>query len=113
MSKTTNIPSRLFLTIAIPVVLTVMLLLTGFVVGIFFSRSTPQNSQESTITSTLDPTEEATGKPQMYTCSMHPQVRLPDPDAKCPICFMDLIPVEEDSNTDDASAAILTRSPAA
>ena len=33
----------------------------------------------------------------MYTCSMHPSVRLPDPDAKCPICFMDLIPVAEDS----------------
>ena len=113
MSKTTNVPPRLFLTIAVPVVLIVMLLLTGFVLGIFFSRSTPQNSQESTITSTLDPTEGATGKPQMYTCSMHPQVRLPDPDAKCPICFMDLIPVEDKSNTGDASAAILTMSPAA
>jgi membrane fusion protein, copper/silver efflux system len=33
---------------------------------------------------------------QMYTCSMHPTVRLPDPDAKCPICFMDLIPVREE-----------------
>ncbi len=28
-----------------------------------------------------------------YTCSMHPSVRLSDGDAKCPICFMDLIPV--------------------
>ena len=34
--------------------------------------------------------------PQLYTCSMHPSVRLPDPDAKCPICFMDLIPVTGD-----------------
>ncbi len=33
---------------------------------------------------------------QMYTCSMHPTVRLPDPDAKCPICFMELIPVREE-----------------
>ncbi|MCA8978939.1 MAG: efflux RND transporter periplasmic adaptor subunit, partial [Planctomycetes bacterium] len=32
----------------------------------------------------------------LYTCSMHPQVRLLDPDAKCPICFMDLIPVVDD-----------------
>lgn len=31
--------------------------------------------------------------PTEYTCSMHPQVRLPDPDAKCPICSMSLIPV--------------------
>lgn len=33
--------------------------------------------------------------PQFYTCSMHPSVRLKDPNAKCPICFMDLIPVME------------------
>lgn len=39
---------------------------------------------------------EDTSQPQMYTCSMHPSVRLPDPDAKCPICFMDLIPVTAD-----------------
>lgn len=32
----------------------------------------------------------------MYTCSMHPSVRLPDPDAKCPICFMDLIPISDE-----------------
>lgn len=31
---------------------------------------------------------------QYYTCSMHPSVRLTDPNAKCPICHMDLIPVE-------------------
>jgi len=33
--------------------------------------------------------------PQFYTCSMHPSVRLKDPNARCPICFMDLIPVME------------------
>lgn len=30
---------------------------------------------------------------QSWTCSMHPQIRQPKP-GKCPICFMDLIPVE-------------------
>ena len=112
MSKTTNIPSRLFLMIAIPVVLIVMLLLTGFLLGIFLGRDTTQGSQKSTVAATSKPTEEENGKTQMYTCSMHPQVRLPDPEAKCPICFMDLIPVEDDGDTDDASAAILTMSPA-
>lgn len=29
----------------------------------------------------------------LWTCSMHPQVQLPK-QGKCPICFMDLIPVE-------------------
>jgi Cu(I)/Ag(I) efflux system membrane fusion protein len=28
-----------------------------------------------------------------WTCSMHPQIQLPEP-GKCPICFMDLIPLE-------------------
>ncbi len=37
----------------------------------------------------------AESDPQFYTCSMHPSVRLKDPNAKCPICFMDLIPVME------------------
>ena len=32
----------------------------------------------------------------IWTCSMHPQIRLPHP-GKCPICFMDLIPVRQES----------------
>jgi len=32
-------------------------------------------------------------KPTIWTCSMHPQIRLPAP-GKCPICFMDLIPLD-------------------
>ncbi len=31
-------------------------------------------------------------KAEVWTCSMHPQIRLPQP-GQCPICFMDLIPV--------------------
>ena len=29
----------------------------------------------------------------LWTCSMHPQIKLPSP-GKCPICFMDLIPLD-------------------
>src|SRR3990170_1263835 len=29
---------------------------------------------------------------EVWTCPMHPQIRQPKP-GKCPICFMDLIPV--------------------
>lgn len=32
--------------------------------------------------------------PVEWTCSMHPQIRLPE-FGKCPICFMDLIPAED------------------
>lgn len=38
----------------------------------------------------------ATTKPpdvDYYTCTMHPSVRSQDPNAKCPICSMDLVPV--------------------
>ena len=34
------------------------------------------------------PAEQAA--PEVWTCSMHPQIQLPKP-GKCPICFMDLI----------------------
>jgi len=41
--------------------------------------------------------EQANSQPaevvQMYTCSMHPQIQLPNP-GQCPICGMDLIPVK-------------------
>lgn len=46
----------------------------------------------------------AQGRAQVYTCSMHPQVRSTDPNGKCPICGMDLIPVPEDNEADDAEA---------
>lgn len=34
-----------------------------------------------------------------WTCSMHPSIRLPDP-GKCPVCAMDLIPVDRGAQDD-------------
>lgn len=34
---------------------------------------------------------------ETWTCSMHPQYKLPDP-GQCPICFMDLIPLDESAS---------------
>lgn len=39
---------------------------------------------------------------QQYTCSMHPQIRFSDPNARCPICGMALIAVPQE----DAAAEI-------
>ena len=45
-----------------------------------------------------------------WTCSMHPQIRLPEP-VPCPICGMDLIPVDmSDGGSDPGS---ITLSPTA
>lgn len=49
------------------------------------------------------------GAQQMYTCSMHPQVRSSDPNGKCPICGMDLIPVPLDEGDDMEEAGDVTQ----
>jgi len=36
----------------------------------------------------------------VWTCSMHPQIQLPE-FGQCPICFMDLIPLEADNSVSD------------
>jgi len=56
-----------------------------------------------------DHTEHASKEPTIWTCSMHPQIKLPKP-GKCPICFMDLIPLES-SDDDDAGARNISVSP--
>lgn len=52
------------------------------------------------------------GKAETWTCSMHPQIRQPKPGA-CPICGMDLIPVEMDSSAGSDAPRQITLSPAA
>ena len=69
-----------------------MLILLALVIG--YSVGKPDATKTPSAVETRDHSSGA-AEPQMYTCSMHPSVRLPDPDAKCPICFMDLIPVTE------------------
>lgn len=39
-------------------------------------------------------------EPSTWTCSMHPQIQQPEA-GDCPICGMDLIPLEEDSGADE------------
>ncbi len=45
--------------------------------------------------------EEHAQETTIWTCSMHPQIRQPDP-GPCPICAMDLIPLDEGVGQNDA-----------
>lgn len=70
----------------------VLLIIGALIVGYRLGRPAPEPASEAAeVDVAASPSET-----QIYTCSMHPSVRLPDPDAKCPICFMDLIPVSDD-----------------
>lgn len=60
-------------------------LLLGFV---FFSNSSKKEGHHHT----------EAGKDEVYTCSMHPQIKQDKP-GKCPICGMDLTPLKSTSNS--------------
>ncbi len=73
---------------AVGLVLIVVALMIGYSIG------SPASVEVGDSGEAVEGGGESSG-PQFYTCSMHPTVRLEDPNAKCPICFMDLIPVVE------------------
>lgn len=91
----------------------VVLIIAALVIGYRIGRPAPDTTPETVV---AEHSHDDVGAPQMYTCSMHPSVRLPDQDAKCPICFMDLIPVTDDGGegnelriTMSESAAVMSQ----
>lgn len=63
--------------------------LIGIFIGWFFSKSS--SDKQSHAHQHEQMTDEST---QVWTCSMHPQIRQAEP-GKCPLCGMDLIPLDE------------------
>lgn len=66
-----------------------VLLIVAFVLGSML-KSPESTSDNMTSQNHSQNDEQST----IWTCSMHPQIRQPKP-GKCPICFMDLIPVSQ------------------
>ncbi|MCG8668974.1 MAG: efflux RND transporter periplasmic adaptor subunit [Pseudomonadales bacterium] len=60
------------------------------------------------VTAAMAETNSLTQKVDYYTCSMHPQVRLSDPDAMCPICGMSLEPVMSDAENDSERQLVMS-----
>jgi len=75
------------------------ILVLGIILGNVFSGDS--NSNNTTVTKEHNhETEEAT----LWTCSMHPQIRMEKP-GECPICGMTLIPLESSSSAKENIAA--------
>lgn len=70
----------------------VLLVVIAFVAGALMTggREPEQNARTPESSIGVEATKQET---QLWTCAMHPQIKLPKP-GQCPICGMDLIPVE-------------------
>ena len=77
------------------IVLVALVFVLGFVVGNSGNSGEGQAEGEHQHTEEVDEAGNT-----IWTCSMHPQIREDGPGA-CPICGMDLIPLEDESGNDD------------
>jgi membrane fusion protein, copper/silver efflux system len=89
--------------------ITLLVVVLAFVIG--------RTTGASRTTHVHDPSAvegSGSGAAQVYTCSMHPNVRSPNPNDKCPICGMELIPVpSDDAEENDGDLPRLRLSPRA
>jgi membrane fusion protein, copper/silver efflux system len=76
---------------------TLLILLVGVLLGwlLFAGSGKDTTRQHDTDTETI------------WTCSMHPNIRQPEPGL-CPICAMDLIPLDADGSSDDQTLYVMT-----
>jgi len=76
----------------LPVAVVIALLVGLLIGGLSMSDAQPKNEPSA---DAHDSHDEAT----TWTCSMHPQIQLPEP-GPCPICGMDLIPLDTSGGAD-------------
>lgn len=67
-------------------------LVLGLLLGWFFFGGTPENQTSEH--------KHEQSENTIWTCSMHPQIRQPEP-GQCPICGMDLIPLNSESSDEE------------
>lgn len=84
--------------IAILLIFVILIFWMGFRFG---EGKSPKEKSEKT------PAEEQT---EIWTCSMHPQIKQQKP-GKCPLCGMDLIPLQKDTASSEGDKPMITLSP--
>ena len=83
----------------------VIYVVSGLILGwLVFHHSEPERKSEGTIVQEDTHDEKAH---QIWTCAMHPQIRMDKP-GKCPICGMELIPLQSATTSIDPAAVQMT-----
>ena len=77
----------------------VLLVVVAFVAGALV-RGGPEPERHAFMPENSGSVESTQEETQLWTCSMHPQIKLPKP-GKCPICAMDLIPVTSEEDEEE------------
>jgi len=72
-------------------------LLVGLILGRISGDANRAPEKDAARDVASAPAEQAPADAEVWTCVMHPQIRLPRP-GQCPICGMDLVPVDADSS---------------
>ena len=74
-----------------------LVVVAGVAASLWIGTAMTGCGKSSTDTLPLPPAREEQA-PQVYTCSMHPQIRQATP-GKCPICGMNLVPAAQEAKT--------------
>ncbi|MEZ6082712.1 MAG: efflux RND transporter periplasmic adaptor subunit [Phycisphaerae bacterium] len=80
----------------------VLIVIVVFALGYTF-KGMVSTAPRAASTDAIEQSEDEAGE-EIWTCSMHPQIRLPEP-GKCPLCGMDLVLAAEESKPKTASTA--------
>lgn len=70
-----------------------VVLISGILLGILFSGLTGKQAKNDESVENYTDHDHESELPELWTCSMHPQIKQDEP-GDCPICGMDLIPLQ-------------------
>jgi len=84
---------------------TIIIVLAALIIGVWIGWMISGNSTEKMNDGHIH--SEEIKKDEIWTCSMHPQIRKEEPGS-CPICGMTLIPVENNENKIDSLAVSMS-----